>query len=96
MQTKSGYFYEILFRIRDIDGQKFYNFRQSYLSGGVDNLAYWYDMGDFEFFIADDEESIPEHSDGKAPTVKSTIYYKVPNQDEKDESVIYLIDTSME
>lgn len=96
MQTKSGYFYEILFRIRDIDGQKFYNFRQSYSSGGIENLFVWNDMGDFEYFIADDEESIPEHSDGKAPTVKATIYYKVPNQDEKGESVIYLIDTSME
>lgn len=94
MQTKSGHFYRILFRIRDYNGQKFYNFRKSYLSGGVDNLVYWYDMGDFEYFIADDEESIPEHSDGKAPTVKATIYYKVPNQDEKGESVIYLIDTS--
>uniref|UniRef100_UPI004029285C hypothetical protein n=1 Tax=Eubacterium sp. TaxID=142586 RepID=UPI004029285C len=66
------------------------------MSGGVDNLVYWYDMGDFEYFIADDEESIPEHSDGKAPTVKATMYYEVPNQDEKGENVIYLIDTSIE
>lgn len=58
MQTKSGYFYEILFRIRDFDGQKLYNFRQSYSSGGIENFVGWSDMGDFEYFIADDEESI--------------------------------------
>lgn len=93
-QDKDGDMIISVLKIKRVGDKKYYNFKECSSSGAINNLAmYWYEMGDFEYFITENEETLIKYSDGKEPTYKEKIKYTI-NGKEKS-SVIYIIDKSL-
>ena len=93
-QTKKGHFFEVLFSIRNYKNSKYYNFKESYAIGDINNFsATWYEMGDFEYFIAKDEEFLEKYGEDKTPTYTQTVEYRVDGKSET--SVVWLIDKTV-
>lgn len=93
-QDKDGDMIISVLKIKRVGDKKHYNFKEGSSSGAINNLAMcWYEMGDFEYFIAENEETLIKYSDGKEPTYKEKIKYTI-NGEEKS-SVIYIIDKSL-
>lgn len=93
-QDKNGDLIISVLKIKNIGDKKYYHFKESSSAGAINNLVmHWYEMGDFEYFIAENEDAIIKYSEGKKPTYKEKIKYTT-NGKEKT-SVIYVIDKSL-
>lgn len=93
-QNKNGDLIISVLKIKSIGDRKYYHFKESSSAGSINNLiADWYSMGNFEYFIAKDEETILKYGGGLEPTYKKTIQYTI--NDKKEISVIYIIDKSL-
>ena len=93
-QNKNSDLIISVLKIKNIDDRKYYHFKESSSAGSINNLiADWYSMGNFEYFIAQDEETILKYGGGKEPTYKETIEYTI--NDKKEISVVYIIDNSL-
>lgn len=81
-------------KIKNINNKKYYNFKK-FSSGGslYSIIADWSSMGDFEYFIAKDEEFLKKYGEGKTPTYTQTIEYRVDGKSET--SVVWLIDKTV-
>lgn len=80
--------------VKNVHNTKYYKFKKYSSSGSLYSIiADWSSLGDFEYFIAEDEEFLKEYGKGKSPTYAQTIEYQV---DEKNEtSVVWLIDKTL-
>lgn len=93
-QDKDGNMIVSVLKIKRIGDKKYYKFKEYSSSGAINNFAMcWYEMRDFEYFIAENEETIIKYSDGKEPTYKETIKY-ITNGKEQS-SAVYVIDNSL-
>lgn len=87
-QDKDGDMIVSVLKIKRIGDKKYYKFKEYSSSGAINNFAMcWYEMGDFEYFIAENEEIIIKYSGGKEPTYKETIKY-ITNGKEQSSAVL--------
>ena len=93
-QDKDGDLIISVLKIKRVGDKKYYHFKESSSAGAINNLVmHWYEMGDFEYFIAENEDAIIKYSEGKKPTYKEKIKY--PTNGKEKTSVIYVIDKSL-
>lgn len=93
-KSKNNDFIISVLKIKKVHNKKYYKFEE-FSSGGslYSIIADWSSMGDFEYFIAKDQEFLEKYGKGKTPTYTQTIEYQVDGKSET--SVIWLIDKSM-
>lgn len=93
-KSKNNDFIISVLKIKKVYNKKYYKFKK-FSSGGslYSIIADWSSMGDFEYFIAKDEEFLKKYGQGKTPTYTQTIEYQIDGKNET--SVIWLIDKSM-
>ena len=81
-------------KIRNINNKKYYKFKKLSSSGSLYSIiSNWSSMGDFEYFIAKDEDFLKKYGKGKTPTYTQTIEYQVDGKNET--SVVWLIDKTV-
>lgn len=94
VQNEDGDFIISVLKIKNFQNKKFYRFKLYSSSGSLYSLlADWSEIGDFEYFIAKDENTIIKYAGGKEPTYKESISYTVNGKEQY--SVVYLIDKSL-
>lgn len=81
-------------KIKKVHNKKYYKLKEFSSSGSLYSvIADWSSMGDFEYFIANDDEFLKKYAKGKSPTYTQTIEYQI--DEKKETSVVWLIDKTV-